>query len=341
MRTSFRTLAQMSLILVLSSSQNWAQDLDPKTRSEDISGSTIAVDISRNESGHYVYDYTFTNGTFSESAIGAFQLHIQCERVDESEFDPAGYVAGQDVMAPAGSYSPVAVVTPSGEAAMWGISFDGFAWWAVNNAPGVQGTVRLISPFPPKERTYDLVPSWGQNYDLYDYSEVKDDQEDIPWIDDFTVTGMIKGPGCTSIQEPPDPENGAFAGTQKGKESNEENALLTYSAPLRSQFAVPAGAKTIEFVVHYAPNIDPDSFKAKINSIKWDEVEALFRVDPGTHQIVSIPLGNHNYLKVKIEVSGLCGDGGEGGSDCVQAVDGSKSKASLKDKDEFKIRQEI
>ncbi len=355
MNMKHQLITFLALMFLIFGSVSMAQGLDPRTRSEDISGSTISVDVFQNESGHYVYDYTVVNGEQSETAISRIRVYIDCERIDETSFDPIIYTTGElSSSAIPGTYAPVAVISAPGEAANWGVGSIGFASWLVNELPGEQAKVRLISPFPPELRTYDLVPSWTDNDDLYDYSEVGDDQEDIPWIGDFTVTGMIDGPSCFNAPEPPDTEYGAFAGTQKGREKASANALLTYSQPLRNRFSVPSDTEAVEFVIHYAENIEPDSFKASIKSLKKSEAEALFDVVPGTKQTVLIPLAKHKETKVKLEANGTCvddedddtqehGEGKGSQGDCKQksSKKGEKSsKGYYKDKDEFKIRKE-
>jgi hypothetical protein len=225
---------------------------------------------------------------------------------------------------------------------MSGITLGSEAWWGAPVEPGNQITLRLISPFPPTDRQFVVEPSWGHSYWRYDYSEVEDDQEDIPWIDDFTITGMTHGPACTNTTEPPDPEYGAFAGSQKSSESDIQNGLLTYSSPLRDRFMVPTGTPSIDFIIHYAPNIAPETFDADVTSLSSDEANSLFRPVPGTRETVSIPIAEEDYTRVELEVYGCelteeatsCNDVDQGKT---KSKSKSKSKGSSKDKDEFRV----
>ncbi|WP_018231199.1 hypothetical protein [Thioalkalivibrio thiocyanodenitrificans] len=134
----------------------------------------------------------------------------------------------------------------------------------------------------------------------YDYSDL-DHDEDVPWTDDFTVTGITTGPACPGEEYPDDgtEPDVRFPGSPFRGQPDQLNELLTYSAPLRDQFHVEAGTHEFEMTIHYHETIDPRSFRV---TPERNQLRRLFNPRPGTSETVRIPLEpGKNRIELQVQ----------------------------------------
>lgn len=267
-----------------------AQDptlLDPRLRDEDISGTVVSVDVIRAESGLYEYTYTYVSPASNKGAIRSFGVDISCDSTaDRTGLPPQETTEGFKASASSdGRHSPINVFAAFGSAAIYGITERNDVLWTPGVKPGQSRTaIGLVSSMPPKARQYRLVPKMD-NDDRWDYASFDEDDPTVPWIPDFTVFGMTRGPGCPG--DPPSPPPAAFPGTLKPGETEAINALLTYSTPLSDRFHVPAGTMQLMLTIHYGKDIDPRSFKVEPQS---DKVRKLFNPRKDSSETVLLPL---------------------------------------------------
>lgn len=318
-----------------------AQLLDPANRDESISNTNINVTVTQNEVGHYVYAYTLESLESNKGDINDFLIDIVCSSLEEGEnFDPSIYTdnssrySDREVL-----HAPVAVIAEYGNVAFGSVSVFGSALWGVHLVPTENITVRLVSNYPPVDRNFVLYPDFSRNANLYDYTGIVENTPNIPWIDDFTVTGITKGPGCTFDVEPPEPEYGVFHGSAQQSESEDENLLITYTQPTRNRYEVATDSESIEFIIHYAKNIAPSSFNATINTLNNAEIDTLFNPVPGTVQAVNIPFNNASHIEVNFMANASCESDVEdatlSNNHCNDGVD-----VQYRDMDKFKISLE-
>lgn len=254
---------------------------DPRLRDEDISATVLDVNVSRRQDGLYSYIYTLTSPTENKGQVTTFLLDINCSHsfgevvlpTPSSGRNFGGYFAPSD------SITPTAVFGSSGQG-LYGTTMDGFAMFGVVLAPGETLTdLELISPAEPGMRPYKLEPKMNNTAD-WAYPEEPDPT--IPWIPDFTVTGSVAGPGCPGVTEPP--ESARFAGTIR-KETEETNALLTYSGVERDRWHVDSKTKDFTFKIHYSDLVEPKTFKVQPG---W--AKRYFNPEPGTSELITLPL---------------------------------------------------
>lgn len=187
--------------------------------------------------------------------------------------------------------------------------------------------ISLLSANSPVARQYELSPSMAPSAP-WDYSDVDPSDETIPWVDDFTVFGMIEGPGCERAPEPP-PEPTRFAGTPYPFEADGLNDLLSYSEPLRDRFHAEPGAGSFALTIHYREDLDPASFK--VTPAKGG-LKRLFDPQPGTSQTVFLPL---SAGKNQFKLSARSRFAPPGQSDEASA---NGRQGPAKDIDEFEVR---
>jgi len=150
----------------------------------------------------------------------------------------------------------------------------------------------------------------------WDYPELEEHPE-IPWVDDFTVKGMIDGPACDTSKPAP-----LFAGSIRGLETEETNQLLTYRQPTRDRWHAAPGEESFTLDILYSDKVDPKSFKATPG---W--ARKYFHPAPGTEEKVVLPLGP-GINKFKLEAR----------TDKSPSTSTGKPDFSQKDMDEFEIR---
>lgn len=133
----------------------------------------------------------------NKGTINSFDVDVSCEL----DFGDVVMPPGDDTPFARESHSrdgkhvPVSVYGTE-NAGAGNVGAGNFVGWGMLLKPGEQATVRMLSPTPPRERQYRLLPdmeSIGWRYDLY---------PDAPWIPDFVIQGTVMGPGCVSLDEP-------------------------------------------------------------------------------------------------------------------------------------------
>lgn len=195
-----RFLSALGLALLLPAPSAIAADLaDPGTRNEDLSATTVDVNVDISNAGLYVYTYSVTAGARNTGKISEFAVDISCEEAtDPKEFSPSDFPTSSMVSASAdGKHVPVALDAPEGQSFQTGVAASNEAMWSVMLEPSESSTgLKIISPYPPGMRRYTLYPSVDYNMDSYDYEGLDPEDPTIPWIDDWTVHGITTGPAC-------------------------------------------------------------------------------------------------------------------------------------------------
>lgn len=264
---------------------NAKEPRDPRTRDEDISGTTVSVNVfhAARDDGLYEYVYTVHSSVNNKGSVLSLDIDLSCALENILELPEAETTQGSlGHYSVNGPYVPAIISADYGQAflpsiggvtrkASWGLSLD----------PGESSTgLRLLSAAAPAFRKYELVP-FMDNDRSWAYPERP--QPDIPWISDFTVTGAIAAPGCPNESVPLDEPR--FAGAHRRAEADPINALLSYRAPLTNRFHVEAGTKNIILDIVYSKHIDPATF-----AVEPDALRALFNPVPGGQESVVIPL---------------------------------------------------
>lgn len=308
-------------LLFIGGNINSAELKDPRLRDEDISASLISVDYFTRPDGLIEYVYSITSPLENKGEITRMLLDLSCSA--SFDFVNLPYADGMPGYSNAAvslgiaAHTPTAIHADYGSAYSYAITVNGEALWGIGVLPGASTTgLRLISAAEPGMRTYGVEP-WMDNDETWDYPEAGD--PDIPWIQDFTVTGLIAAPGCPGVTEAPDSDF-RFDGMPSHKNAAEDNRLLSYSTPLRDRLHVEAGTNEMTIHIFYSEDIDARTFKVKPESLK-----SRFNPEPGSDELVTIPL---NKKRTKFEFS-------------IESTDiDKKSKGEYKDKDIFEIRVE-
>ncbi len=326
-----RTYLMLLLPTLAATALHAAELKDPYTRDEDLSHVQISVDISRDAQGLYVYNYTMVTPPENKGIVADFAINLSCDydfpHVDlPSASGKPGAVSVGDFSSDLGSrvdkHTPVSVFSEPRHAFMYGVRMDGFASWGFELHPGraVDGMI-LISAAEPGMREWRVTPF--MNDVGWDYSEDGyGDMTPPPWIEDFTVTGMIAAPGCPGVTQPP--ETARYPGS--GDESRAVNDILTYSQPLRDRWHEETDVQQVPITIYYAPEMDPKTFKAEPG---W--VRSLFNPIAGSHETVMLSLKGEKTL---IKLSARAVD--TGGKRKEDELD-----ASFTDRDVFEIRRDI
>lgn len=329
-----KRIISICILLLANHSASAAELLDPLLRDDDISATAVNVAVSRDNAGNYIYLYSLSAGETNTGKVLSFVLDIACEDpVDAGGFNPQDYQTSRSKdLSEDIPHVPAAIDVPYGQAASPTITVDSLASWgvALNAGEDAEG-LKVVSPRPPGDRAFKLVPSVDYRWDEYDYEAVMGvvEPELIPWTDDWTVTGVIAGPACPG-QEYPDDGDGSprFAGTLVRSDREDTNELLTYSAPLVDQFGVEDGASSVEMTIHYAENIDPKTFRVTPASLG---LAKLFHPEPGGAETVTLPLTSGKN-RIQFQVKAVR-------DEHVGGVSGKAPKAGVReDKDIFVIR---
>ena len=294
----------LAFVAVLAHAEQASEPLkDPRMRDENISATEVVSEVSVNAEGHFVYTYDIRSSLANSGEILSFVIDIGCEQAADSQgFNPGDYPSDADPnYSEDGKHIPVAVDAPWGQAAAYGVGMKNTVSWLVVIKPGEERTgLMLISPYPPGSRAYELTPSVRYNEEQWDYSEVEEDDPEVPWMPDWTVTGMTTGPACPGEEDPDDGEPDArFDGSLFAGQSEELNKLLTYSQPLRDQFHVEEGTREIEMTIHYSEDIDRRTFRV---TPERNKLRRLFNPRPGTSETVRIPLDpGKNRIELQVQ----------------------------------------
>lgn len=248
---------------------------DPRTRDIDISHTRIEVAIERGQAGFYSYVYSLTAPLENKGTVTSLDIDIHCDAAPDSYVFPEPPTSLRWSYGASGIHAPVQIYpSPTGSAYM-SIGNDNRVHFATFSEPGESHTgFRILSPHPPVDRSYQLRVHWTTGD--YDYSNLTDEEWDqLSTRDEFWVTGMTKGPGCSALPEPP----ALFPGT--GNHPDEH--LLQYAAPLQSAFHTDADSVT--FDIHYADDMIAESFKVEP---AW--ARRFFNPLAGSNQVVELKL---------------------------------------------------
>jgi hypothetical protein len=196
----------IGVIVFLAATRVSAQDLlDPKMRDEDISAVQASVEVIQRGDGLYEYVYEVFSPASNKGTVTAFSIGLRCAEpfspVDLPS-PPAGADGslGNNAEVP---ITPTAVTADHGGAALYGIDSGGDASFTFRLRPGESAAgLRLISPAAPGHRPFAVRPEWSTDPDVWAYPHEVD--ETIPWVTDFIVRGVITGPGCPGVTEPPE-----------------------------------------------------------------------------------------------------------------------------------------
>lgn len=200
------------LFAILMPAVTFAGELkDPFLRDDDISGTQVEVEVSVDPAGNYVYTYDISSPDTNTGYILSFDLDVTCDEVvDQKGFSPADYqtdrTSNRSEEIP---HVPVAIDAPYGQAGSPALTAASLASWMLAMNPGGEALgLTVVSPYPPGDRAYRLVPSPNYKWDEYDYEAAfaSDDRESLPWIEDWTVSRITTGPAC------PGDEHGARRG---------------------------------------------------------------------------------------------------------------------------------
>lgn len=293
------TIGSIALAISVAAMAEEPTLIDPRTRDEDITGTTVSVQVAT-DGQNYEYQYAITAPDSNTSKVTALFIDISCQEqlAGAIPLDTPGHVLGSFGSKSAdGKHVPLIVESDSGSSVSWGITRDNRAYWALLLSRGGTSTVTIKSPHAPSLRQFVLEPDVDTNHDQYDYSGVTEDDPTVPWLDDWRVTGSIKAPACPG-EEPPPEETPRFDGTAMPEESAAINRLLSYEAPLRDRFQLPADAAGYTLTLRYGEVIDPASFSVEPNN---EKLRRLFHPAPGTQETVQIPVSEgKNKLKLEI-----------------------------------------
>lgn len=305
---------------------------DPRTRDEDISATTTEVKIEKNSIGNYVYRYTIKSPDTNIGRISRFHIDLSCSEALSPSDNFVGArpsVGLLPTFSEDGKHVPVLIDANYGAATSWAITGGNEVYWGIYANPGSNRSfLTLESSFAPGLRQYKLVPSLKSDPRIWDYSLVQEG-DFVPWIEDFTVTGIIKGPACPGEELPPE-EPELFAGSLEKSETEVSNNLLTYEAPLQNRFHLATGSSSVTMIVHYAKNIDASSFKVQPQRLK---LRHLFNPVAGTSQTVTLPL-ELGKNKIILEAFPIKTPPGKNKNVAEPAV----GHGSIKDRDVFEIR---
>ena len=297
---------------------------DATLRDEDISASTISVEYFTRPDGLMEYVYTIKSPSTNKGDIEELLINLYCD----VNFEPAvlpyatskeGYIGAVLLGKPA--YTPTAIRADYGSSGIYGITENNEALWGVGILPGKTTTgLRLISPAKPGMRTYIITP-W------VDYTEggwdLPEDISLVPKDFDFAITGMIAGPGCPGVTEPPS-ETNLYTGTGFRVEPENINALLSYRSPQKDRFHVVSGIKETTLHIFYSKEIDAKTFKVQP---AW--MKRFFNPVAGTDEQVILPLNKaRNKIKLSVHTNKTTGT----------TRKGNESHHSYKDTDVFEIR---
>lgn len=308
-----------------------AQELkDPRLRDEDISATQVLVDVQQQSDGLYRYRYSVESPISNKGKILSFSVDLSCdvafEPVDlpypvgrEGYTDPKSLA---DNSLDVGMHTPSAVSADYGNASSYGVSLESKANWLISLEPdGMRTGLQIVSPVEPGLREYTLIPSMYTVIGGWDYPSFEGDPS-VPWIPDFTVTGMIPGPGCPGVTPPIGDDY--FPGTER--EPAEVNKLLTYSTPQQDRWHVEADVNEVEIKIHYSDDIDPKTFKVQPG---W--ARSQFKPVPGGTDTVVLPLKQAvNKFNFEVATSKSRGPKKE-----------NELHHSLHDRDVFEIRRDV
>jgi hypothetical protein len=295
-----------------------AQLKDPMTRDEDISGTSVDVSVEQRNDGFYEYVYTISAPESNKGEALSFSIDLSCNKSFEAVAFPEAQDPDAQNLSEDGHHAPVQVYGTYGQAVMPAVSVVNEGTWLIGARPATTITgARILSPMPPTDRQWSMSPS--MDTEGWDYSPYDEDDPTVPWIEDFTVFGMAKGPGCEAA-----PSSKRFPGTTR--EPAKVNELLTYAKPMRDRWHAEEGEGSVTFDIFYSDRIDPATFKVQPG---W--ARNAFHPEPGTHEEVVLPLKHPAVNRFTFQVHPQ-GEGKRRKDDPLHH--------SVKDLDEFEIRRD-
>lgn len=170
---------------------------DPRNRDEDISNTVVTVDWSMLPDGNYAYTYTIESLIENKGKIQNFGIDMSC---DNPSSGALGYQAirtsshnGKHILLETNEdvTHPIlaAKITAANRVA-----------WFLGISPGESESVQtIVSKEAPVIRQYRIRPTWptaNWGYALYE------NDPNLPWIDDFIVTGTVLAPRCSTDTSP-------------------------------------------------------------------------------------------------------------------------------------------
>lgn len=276
---------------------NSVERKDPRLRDEDISASLLSVEYFTRSDGLMEYVYSINNPLGNKGILSTLLLDLSCEAKFEYVNLPyangkEGYMGGVTISTP--KHTPAAIHADYGSAASYGITENNAALWGLYHLPGKSITgLRLISSAKPGMRNYSLAP-YMDNDASWNYPEEPDPT--IPWIHDFTITGMIAGPGCPGVTKPLS-KTTRYQGSFYDVKQNDINNLLSYRIPQRDLFHVVSGTKETTLHIFYGKDIDANTFKVEP---VW--MKKYFNPIAGANELVILPLKKvRNNIKLSVD----------------------------------------
>lgn len=269
-------LVAIGAYLALSSPDAAEELKDPRTRDIDISLTEISVGVNRLASGFYEYIYSLSAPLENKGTVTEFNVDIACDEMPDGEYVfPEPPINLRWDYWGNGKHPPVQIYPSVTGSSSLAIGRKNNVIFGVLSEPGESHTgFRILSPFPPADRAYQLRPHWTTGD--YDYSNLTDEEWDALSIrDDFWVDGMTRGPGCSPEPAPP----ALFRGT--GDHVSED--LLQYASPMISFFHTSDSTVAIE--IYYGDALAPESFKVQPG---W--ARKYFNPEPGTNESVTLKL---------------------------------------------------
>jgi len=298
---------------------------DPRTRDEDLSNTRISSSYRVLPNGMYEYLYNIESPLTNKGEISTFRLDISCDiTFPLAEFTEAARDSFTN-SSKDGKHVPILADGVMYFTGLFGISVRNHLYWGVGIKPGdIAKGYRVISPVAPGKIRYALIPV--MHVDGWDYLSFDENDPSVPWIPDFTVSGMIDGPACPS-------DTSAFPGSNKNeKESLAVNNLLSYSSPIRDRFHVESGTKNVSLTINYGKDIDPKSFKVEPAYLKH-----YFQPTPGKSEKILLPLKNNDKTKIKLSVRPILEGENQKGKKTNKITNPAWGRST--DYDEFEIRK--
>lgn len=305
---------------------------DPITRDANISNTSVNVSVTR-EGNLYRYTYSINNPSTNLGTINNFLIDLSCD-IDFGDVEipvPSerlGYLGSKssDTL-----HVPAEIFAGYGTSNAYGITKSNHALWGLYMVPDTTvEPISILSVAPPGARNYFLQPFLNNNPDVWDYTGYEEDDPNLPWIEDFTISGTITGPACKTDE----PSGDLFKGT--GAEPFNINGLLQYSDPVKDPLYVKSENELVKVSINYSDSIQKQSFKAKLNGV---DISNLFKPVPGSKETITVSGPWKKLNKLKLSVLGVTDGRVKGASQDVRPTQSLSTPAVNNAKrkfDEFK-----
>lgn len=275
--------------------------LDPMTRDEDISLSTLNGVIKKQPDGKYQYNYTLVTPATAKGTINSIKFDTYCEGMPdlgEQDIDDLNMIRDFD-RSRDGRHVPIESSLLGSQLRIAGFNRDNEFMMTMANAPGHTRKFALNSPNAPGYIHYQLTVS-SDNEHLYDYwtEDGQAKYPNAPRNDRWEIHGVIKGPVCLGRAATP-MTRPIFDGQKMKAESRDINSLLQYEVPgNRNRWHVAQNINEVKFRIYYSYFMDETTFKVLVNGV--DQTN-LFHPDPGANEYVTIPLqGNQTLIEFSV-----------------------------------------